>query len=329
MPIMCPIDGTVVAMAPGFITLHGGGILCAPILGKISTDGSIIRIENSLLAEPIEMIFEHDKAFVMPTKPYIEAGEELGPIFESDIMLSINNTYIQVVDIGTKLQALTPLSYVQTNKEVMPAVPKRLVVLTTPHFVCGTFDKTEHKCDFFADKFGFGLAKILDGMEVALYTGNINRTEIDLNRSAGRKTSYRQSIRNRIKLRIKELVLVNKPGVIFLIDCHSFPSGSFSSIRVKNPEVCVLMADCLQLIYVEELTDIMRDYGITATKHPGKGNDIIEEFFKLDMDLRKSKGGKIRIMPVLIEINESISDDHLHKVCLGVREWMGIVEAYI
>lgn len=270
----------------------------------------------------------------------INYGDIIGEIlFGSLVKIHLNGlNNFKVVDDGTDvIGGKTIIAYVEANKNIQYKLNlKQLIILTVPHAKCDTIIEKNypHSCDFSAVKFATELKKVLtdDSREIITFYGTINRRKIDLNRIQSIYTNFRKRIRNRIKMRIYELVfseinIINK--IIYVIDCHSFPSNSFENVRINNPDVCILMADCLQLTVVEELTDILRDNGINATKHLGDGNSIIEEFYSFDEYYNLSKLG-IKIIPVLIEINEKTAstDEKLYIICSAINIWIQTINKY-
>lgn len=205
---------------------------------------------------------------------------------------------------------------------------KQLIVITTPHEKCED-NNIGHTCDTFArilaEQLKISLAN--DSREIVYFKGNINRKKIDLNRLNSRDTIFRKSITSYIIEHINKLITQNEARLIYILDCHSFPPGnSFNNISINNPDIAILFDDCLQLIYVEELTDILNKNKIRSTKHIGNQNDIIDEFIEINKTYLQYY--KIKIMPILIEINEGIDMNKLKIIGQSVNQWINNVNKY-
>lgn len=204
-------------------------------------------------------------------------------------------------------------------KEITENNGKQLIILTTPHEKCPNYKHT-HLCDFFAIKLANQLLESLkdETTEVMLFSGNINRSVVDLNRIAGRNTEYRKNVKNTLLKKIK-----NSSFVTYVLDCHSFPPGdSFQNIRTTNPDVTILFDDCKsQLLIIDELIETFRDNNILAIKLIGINNDIIDEYNSIKIPNRK-------IIPVLIELNENVDDDKLKIIGKCINIWIKTINKY-
>lgn len=211
---------------------------------------------------------------------------------------------------------------------------KQLIIITTPHEFCKRSSQETHTCDPFAIKLANQLVHSLkdDSREIILFHGNIYRKLIDLNRAQSRETNFRKMIRNKLEDQIKKLLNSNsnsnrKNKIIYLLDCHSFRGNSFANIRIQNPDVSVLF-NCHQLLLLEELTESLRDNGIIATKHIGGKNDIIIEADSLNIKYELWRKNII-VIPLLIEVNENISDQKLTLVGKSINQWIHNVNNFL
>lgn len=209
---------------------------------------------------------------------------------------------------------------------------KQLIILTVPHSKC-IENLNVHVCDFGALKCAKIISEKLSGdqNETIILEANINRTILDLNRIKSFNSDYRTKLRSTVIDKIKEnekLDIKNKNRIIYIIDCHSFPdkTNDFSNVRIKNPDVAILMASCYQLNYAEEMTDILHELGISATKHLGNGNDIIEEFYSVNQKLKF--GYNTIIIPLLLEFNEGLSDNKIKIIGTGIGEWIESINKF-
>ena len=224
---------------------------------------------------------------------------------------------------------------------------KQLIVLTVPHYVCD--DGIEHPCDNYAAKLAETITDSIksNSRDIVIQYGDIPRKITDLNRNkySSISSNFRRKIRNLIEEKIKSIQInqvnqVNHEEIIYLIDCHSFPGKSFANVRFENPDVSILMADCRQLTLVEELTDSLKEKGIKATKHLGKGNSIIEEFYFPDKTdgtqrapipertQRAPIPERTRIIPILIEANEN-EDYNMKIVAECVNVWIEKINKFV
>lgn len=179
---------------------------------------------------------------------------------------------------------------------------KQYIIITTPHEKCMTKTNEHHLCDTYAIKLANNIIPNITKKHrsIKVYHGDINRSIIDLNRIISRNTEFRKSISNNVKYYLTNDNANTKN--IIIIDCHSFPndSKSFNNMRIKNPDICILFDKCLDLIYVEELTDLFKENDIIAIKLIGIHNDIIDEFRNYN-----------NVISVLCEVNEGIDNNKL------------------
>ena len=212
---------------------------------------------------------------------------------------------------------------------------KQLIIITIPHSLCiKNLSEKGHSCDFIALKAAKKLADVLsnDKRVIQVYPASINRTEMDLNRIQSFHNNYRIEIRHKIEAKIQEIIasdVISNSRIIYIIDCHSFPQYSFANISIDNPDVAILMADCRQLDYIEELTDLLKRAGILVTKHLGSSNSIIEEYYMRDQKVLNSSKDKIRIIPILVEFNENLSDDKISIICNEIYRWIDTINDYV
>ncbi len=207
---------------------------------------------------------------------------------------------------------------------------KQLIILTTPHETCVNIPN-QHNCDTHAKKLAEQLAGSLqnDSRKIVTVHGNIDRNYIDLNRSFSRYfTHFRSAIRNRIKTQIDRLSAHNNStinNIIYLIDCHSFPnSESFNTVRTKHPEIALLSGDPKDFVLVHELYDLLNENDIKVTIFPGIMDDIIDEAGDIDNSVND-----IKIVPVLVEVNEAISDERIMKISGVFNDWITTVNEFL
>ena len=211
---------------------------------------------------------------------------------------------------------------------------KQLIILTVPHSRClKDVNKSQHTCDYVALKSANQISmKVENGIrKVVVLAADINRTVTDLNRIESSDSKYHTLLKEIVDVKITEILknnVVNDNNIIYIIDCHSFPGYSFPNISITDPDVCILIANCLQLIYVEELTDTFKKYGIQVTTHPGAGNFIIEKYFSYDNHLLET-GYSIKIIPILIEFNENLNYKKLLVICDCIEQWINKVNDYM
>lgn len=263
LPIFSPTDGVIGQISSEYILIttmiSDDAIIYCPIEGIISINSKSISsinlsINNQNLNKSIGMVIngQNEIGISKEIGEFVSYNEPIGKIINnSSIKIELNNMHGNVVSIGSKvIGGLTIIAYIVADKNINYKLDARnqLIILTTPHAKCNyKIEKYKpHNCDFYAEKFANKLEQILseNKREIILYHGTINRTEIDLNRDASLDTNFRKRIRNRIKMKIKELAALdeyqNYSNIIYVIDCHSFPSESFSNIRIKNPEIAIL-----------------------------------------------------------------------------------------
>ncbi len=189
-----------------------------------------------------------------------------------------------------------------------------LVVLTVPHAKCSV-NLAGHNCDTSASPFARMLeAKLIEsGRNVVTMYGDINRLEVDLNRVEARYTDFRVKVRKAVVGYIEKM-----NGLVFVLDCHSFPDKrGYSNVRISNPDVMLLFDNVVNFVNIFELMELLREKGIVVILVPGVRNDIIDEF---NMAV---KG--VHVVSVLIEVNESMSDSKLDVVCSVVDVWIGTI----
>jgi len=188
----------------------------------------------------------------------------------------------------------------------------QLVITTTPHEQCQN-PPIYHTCDTSAKLLAEQIQK---NIHIA---GSINRTIIDLNRLPSRYTTkFRNNIRTAIQSFISTIQPNDTKNIIYILDCHSFPPNthSFYNIRISEPDIAILFDNPNHLIYMDELISTMADNQIKATKHIGINNDIIDEFSHINDQ-------NITLIPVLIELNESINDPiKLRKIGESIDRWI-------
>lgn len=205
---------------------------------------------------------------------------------------------------------------------------RQLVILTTPHEKCQEV-KTNHYCDTYAIKLANKIREVVP--QSIIFHGDINRTSVDLNRTVSRDTDFRKNIRKKIRDQIEKILslkLMDENKFIYVIDCHSFPANDFENLRIKNPDVALLFNSCLQLSLMEELTDTLKDNGISATKFLGGENDIIREADSFNSASYLNHTG-IKIITVLVEVNETVSDYKLNMVGQSIATWINKVNQFL
>lgn len=349
IPIFAPVDGTVEYLDDTSITIRSkkNGQIYAPIFGNITInhDSSTISlsITNNYLSNPIKLIMDkNNKTMInIPPTGLVKYTENIGFFPQNHtVRLITMDKFVTMVDkatdtVGGKTEIM--FSIIKEHIKIKTK-PRRLIIITIPHTICDyTKPRTEHVCDFEAENFANILREVLEEDEinnVYFYRGNIIRTSTDLNRPKSLYTDYRKAIRNRVIMKIKEIKITYpsypESNIIYIIDCHSFPSQStsFQNIRYKNPDVTVIFTDCNQLIYMDELTEIFKEFNISASKVIGSNNSIIDEFYFIDAYYQLEKSN-IKIVPVLIEINESNTQQKMKSIGLAIKGWMPKVNNYI
>lgn len=219
------------------------------------------------------------------------------------------------------------------SKEDLPM--KQLIVLTVPHEKCTGINQD---CDLFAlklaDQINISLSNRSRNIET--FHGNINRDIIDLNRFEGRYTNFRYSIREKILKFVKELIKnkstssISESKIIYLIDCHSFTPGGhkYGNVRIQNPEVSILFNKCSMIDIIEELTDLLKENDLVTTKHYGVIDDIIDEFIDYNNKFNLSRFN-IKIIPILIEVNESIEEKKIPRIGKAIHQWIITINKYL
>jgi hypothetical protein len=209
------------------------------------------------------------------------------------------------------------------------------IILTIPHETC--VEKTKF-CDLAALKLANQLEISLANQNriIEVFHGDINRQTVDLNRKYSRETRFRNTVRLYLLEYIKNLIQnktdynITEEKIVYLIDCHSFTPGDhkYGNIRVSNPDISILFNQCSILNIIEELTDICKDHDLAVTKHYGIIDDIIDEFANYNNTFNLQKYG-IKIIPILIELNENIEEKRMHKIGLSINEWIKSINQYL
>jgi hypothetical protein len=353
MKIICitsPIDGIISNIDNNTITIVSNNInhnIYAPSKGILINIDPMLSIQNKYLVTPISFSIEPAIRLDIKLNDTLDKGQVIGSlniiskhivkIFFDDL------THYKTIALGSKvLGGITMIACMIVSPDnilnnriggliTQMALPiyggsdiNELIILTTPHEKC--IKTSEHLCDTYAEKLAKELFTIL-GMtksEIILIHGTINRKFVDLNRIQGRDTKFRQEIRNKVNNFIDNAK--TNHNIVYIIDCHSFPvekhQYTFRDVRISKPEVSILFDDPIQLTLMEELTNILHDHGIAATKHMGTGNDIMDEFIHINKD-------DVRIVPVLIEVREDLDNDKMTLIGESVRQWIGTVNRYI
>lgn len=198
---------------------------------------------------------------------------------------------------------------------------EQLIILSVPHAKCLS-ENSKHTCDTAADKLATYIKNKLKNKDARIFLGDINRSIIDLNREAGIYTSWRKNIRDTIKNKLINYKL-NKSNIVFVLDCHSFPNGSFGTKKYPNPDVSILYSSKSQLNIINKLINTFERNNIVTTSHLGIHNSVIDEFYILDQRIYNVLlNNYVRIIPILIEVKESITEDQLDKIGLCVNEWI-------
>ena len=100
---------------------------------------------------------------------------------------------------------------------------------------------------------------------------------------------------------------------------------SFSNLRINEPEAAIIFNNCSLLLIAEELTETFRDNGVISTKFCSTGNDIINEFYELNMKTNRH----IYIVPILIEIRENLSNEKINIISKSIDKWIATTNEYI
>ncbi|XWV25279.1 putative ORFan [Tupanvirus deep ocean] len=341
LPIFSPVTGTIISVDKTTIKIQIEKTkynIVSPFFGTIqllNTKNILeISISNNYLQNDLDVTINGQVNTIIK-KNNIEYNETIANNISGDICtINFNGSYLNVVDVNTFVNSGYAIGYLKTHdKMALETYPKQLIILSLPHFICEDDSNENHSCDTSAEKIANKLLPTLsnDHRYVYMYKGNINRNTMDLNRKMSYNTTFRKAIRNRIKMKIREIISTIQESpeskILYLIDCHSFPDKYFGNIRIDNPDVSILFANCSQLIYVDELIETLKDNKINGTKHIGSGNDIIEEMYKYNISLELEKYN-IVIVPILIEINETITEEKLNAISYSVNIWINTINNY-
>ena len=207
---------------------------------------------------------------------------------------------------------------------------KQLIILTVPHSFCLENNKgSNYECDYRALECANIISKILlnDTREVLIFPANINRVTLDLNRVTS--DGFHKLLNDKINSKITEIELndtVNINNIIYLMDCHSFLGNFFGNASTTNPDVSILMANCIQLNYIQELRDLLGKKDIVTTIHLGSGNSIIEKYFNYDQ--KNLQSNHIKMIPILIEFNENLTNEKISNIGYCINQWIDIINIY-
>lgn len=270
-----------------------------PIMSPIT--GKIKKILNSaIIIDNIQINLEGNYVIILPIDSYIIKNKTIiGYKYE------ITDIY-KLEKVKKILKKLDKFQIKQTFEKFNDP-PNNLIILTVPHEKCDGYEF--HLCDYSARKLANQLMDSLknNNREIILLSGNINRQYIDLNRYISRSTNFRKQIRQKINK--------NKYSKIYIIDCHSYPSKSFKNYETNDPEITILFDNPKDSIIIDILVSILRYYNIMTIKLRGIKNDIIDEFSNYQ-----------NVMPILIEINESINENKFPLIGKGINKWITFLE---
>jgi hypothetical protein len=212
---------------------------------------------------------------------------------------------------------------------------KQLIVLSIPHELCHDINQD---CDLYAKKMADELIFSLStkSREIVTIHGDINRTIVDLNRYEGRFTDFRQSVRevilNQVKFLIKNIKSdeISENKIVYLIDCHSFVPGDhkYGNVRIKNPDVCIIFNKCSLIEIIEELTDLLKENNLITTKLYGVVDDIVDETTGYNDKFNLSRFN-IKIVPILVEVNESIDEKKIPRIAKAINQWIININKYL
>lgn len=207
-----------------------------------------------------------------------------------------------------------------------------LVIMTVPHEECDD-EFTNHDCDPWAILIAQRLYNNLYNR--VIFHGDINRRYIDLNRIPSRfRTAFRNKIRQFTFEYLKAIIqnmIANKKityKTIFAIDCHSYPRFGFSKANIKDPDVTILYDNTNYIDYLKLLVKMLNDNKIIAIMLPGVHNDIMDEFNDIQENFNTIMFG-IRIIALLLEVNEKLDANKLNIISNTVTDWIDTVDKNI
>lgn len=153
---------------------------------------------------------------------------------------------------------------------------------------------------------------------IVLVEGDISRYYMDLNRRISiYTTEFRKNIRELVIHQIEKIIKnksLNANNIIYIIDCHSFPNYNNKFI---NNDVVILLEALKDYVFASELIIMLKQSNIKTTIFKGEKNDIMDEFNQWDREFTN-----IKIIPILLEINESITEQNIKIVCKVINEWI-------
>lgn len=199
----------------------------------------------------------------------------------------------------------------------------QLVIISIPHELCISENNINHLCDFGAKNFANILNNNLANKKIILFDGNINRSNIDLNRISSRiTTEFRWNIRELLLKKIKSIILdkypENNSRIIFVLDCHSYPPRNNN---YADYNMVILLDNYNYYPLVLILKNLLTNSGINIEIMAGEHNDIIDEIYQTEQLYNLNKYN-IFLIPLLLEINENLDNSQLTKISKIINYWI-------
>lgn len=207
--------------------------------------------------------------------------------------------------LSSDLDGSTSGYYYRHSSDSKDSIQKtRICLISTPHAKCKHV--SGHTCDSISEK-GSQFLKtelISNGWMVSLQSGDINRSEIDLNRYESRfKTEFRENIWHIY------MKYVGKP--LWVWDVHSYPDGKYSD----TPSECVLLSpygNTRARKHNHHLKAWLSQEGISVILYEGSQiNDITTEATGFGYEY-----------VFLLELNEFLSDSRMRFLMNRIVFWM-------
>lgn len=351
LPIFSPVCGIVNHVSSNIITININcqtDDLYTPVFGKlyvnIGNRSFIASIMNKYLDSPLK--FTIDGIINMKKIDTVEYNQKLGTLFDCtqcqiNFDSSIGSSFIPVVNYGSEVNAAnSTIGYIKIKQKIIiKTEPKQLIITSIPFYNFDTnFLKSIVKNDSYLKKIIDEIKKNCPNIwDICLYTHNSynSMSSISEGSSQSKDTelvkSYPKEIRNKIKMKINEIKLSkNIPSelnIIYILDFCSFHSNNFANIRISNPDVSILLSDTSLLLLVEELTDILKENNILATKHNLYDNEMIYDFYQYNTTYELNKYYSC-IIPIVIAIKENLSEKKIQTIAVSINKWINTVNLY-
>jgi len=334
LPIFSPVFGTISSVSSDSMIISIGcrKNIFSTVFGKInvtvSDDTYNINFNNEYLENPI-IITINGQADTFVEDYNVEYNEQVATNITGTICkINFGKVFIPLVDKGCEIRAgNTAIGYIKIKQKILiKSDPKQLVILTIPYFIIyGQNLQQSYAYDLPSRRMVDKLKNTLTNVnyDICLYLRNMDQTC---------DTPYPKAIQNRIKMKINEIKLSeltpSELNIIYILDCSSFRPKSFQNIRIKDPDVCILFADCQQLLMIDELADTLKDNGIMVTKYISHGDTLVKDFFDYNFEYELDKY-YTTIVPIIIKINETIPDTKISIITHAIHKWMSTINLYI